>query len=379
RLRGDARHPRRRRGGAPHRDHRAHRQRLRARPRRHPRRRLRRDPAQAVPRGQHLRPARAPGGRALLPRGGRRAGRAAAGAVGRPAGQPAARVADGAGARARRGGRSPHPAHGRAHRRGGRRARRRARAHGQGVPARRAARPARARAAGGVMSGDVFIVDDNPNNLSFLAALLREAGYTVRLTNSGRRALAAVRLHPPELILLDVSMPDLDGYQVCEELKRDPATRDIPVIFLSALDDVKDKVTGFRVGGVDYVTKPFQADEVLARVASQIRAARLQQELVRRNQELARKNAELLAAWSDADVMFSTLSAVLPGTTLGDRYRLTAKIGAGGFAAVYRGVDLVDDKPVAVKVLRPYPGGEGDRQRRQFELEASSTRRLSHP
>lgn len=229
------------------------------------------------------------------------------------------------------------------------------------------------------MTGDVFIVDDNPNNLSFLATLLREAGYAVRLTNSGRRALAAVRLHPPELILLDVSMPDLDGYQVCEELKRDAATRDIPVIFLSALDDVKDKVTGFRVGGADYVTKPFQADEVLARVASQLRAARLQQELVRKNQELARKNAELLAAWSAADGMFSTLSAVLPGTTLGDRYRLEAKIGAGGFAAVYRAVDLLGEKPVAVKVLRPYPGGEGERQRRQFELEVSSTRRLSHP
>ena len=149
--------------------------------------------------------------------------------------------------------------------------------------------------------GELFIVDDNANNLSLLSGILRDDGYGVRMAGSGRRALEAVRHRPPELILLDINMPDMNGYAVCEELKRDPATERVPIIFLSALDDVGDKVNAFRLGGVDYITKPFQADEVLARVASQLSLARLRAALEERNRELAGKNAELQAAQRAAE------------------------------------------------------------------------------
>src|SRR5438105_15911233 len=108
--------------------------------------------------------------------------------------------------------------------------------------------------------GDVFVVDDNPNNLGLLASILREHGYGVRMANGGRLALTVIRAHPPELVMLDIQMPEMDGYEVCRQLKADPATSAIPVIFISALDDVFDKVKAFKTGGVDYVTKPFQAE-----------------------------------------------------------------------------------------------------------------------
>ena len=226
-------------------------------------------------------------------------------------------------------------------------------------------------------AGRIFIVDDNAHNLTLLTNLLREAGHDVRMANSGRRALAAVALHPPELILLDISMPEMDGYAVCAALKDDARTRDIPVIFLSALDDVQDKVSAFRAGGVDYVTKPFQAPEVLARVEAQLELARARASLVEKNAELARKNDELERAWHAADDLFSTLTDLLPGTTIADRYRLEAKIGAGGFAAVYRSVSLSDGQEVAVKILRHRPG-RSEEQRRRFELEGASILRVRH-
>jgi diguanylate cyclase (GGDEF)-like protein len=129
------------------------------------------------------------------------------------------------------------------------------------------------------MSGDILVVDDNPNNLAVLVGLLRSSGYQARVANSGRGALGAVQARAPELVLLDVNMPDLDGYEVCRALKRDPKTSAIPVIFISALDDPIDKVRAFAAGGVDYIQKPFQAEEVLARVESHLKIRRLQQEL----------------------------------------------------------------------------------------------------
>jgi DNA-binding response OmpR family regulator len=102
--------------------------------------------------------------------------------------------------------------------------------------------------------GDIFIVDDNPNNLNLLFGLLRDAGYQVRVAGNGRRAIDTIVAFPPELVLLDIQMPDIDGYEVCRQIKESPAARDVPVIFLSALDDVVDKVHAFDVGGVDFVT-----------------------------------------------------------------------------------------------------------------------------
>jgi formate hydrogenlyase transcriptional activator len=148
-----------------------------------------------------------------------------------------------------------------------------------------------------VTAGTIFIIDDNPDNLSLLAGILRERGYQIRMATTGRWALEAIRKSPPNLIMLDISMPGMDGYEVCQELKADPATSDIPVIFISALDDVLDKVKAFRMGGVDYVTKPFQPQEVLARIESQLKIWALQRELEKQNAELQKRNDDLTAAY----------------------------------------------------------------------------------
>jgi PleD family two-component response regulator len=135
--------------------------------------------------------------------------------------------------------------------------------------------------------GDVFIVDDTPANLDLLAAILRDAGYSVRVANNGRRALRVVGAHPPDLVILDIKMPEIDGYEVCRRLKTDPATSAIPVIFISALDDAFDKARAFGAGGVDYVAKPLQAEEVLARVETQLELVRLRREVERLSRALA--------------------------------------------------------------------------------------------
>ncbi len=110
--------------------------------------------------------------------------------------------------------------------------------------------------------GTIVIVDDTLDNLRLLTQLLNEQGYKTRPIPSGVRALSAIQKLPPDLILLDIMMPDMSGYEVCERLKADARTRDIPIIFLSALHETIDKVKAFAMGSVDYVTKPFQAEEV---------------------------------------------------------------------------------------------------------------------
>jgi diguanylate cyclase (GGDEF)-like protein len=125
----------------------------------------------------------------------------------------------------------------------------------------------------------ILLVDDMPNNLRVLSAALTEQGYQVRGVLNGAMALTVAQTAEPDLILLDIHMPVMDGYDVCRELKRRDVTRDIPVIFLSALDEVFDKVKAFEVGGIDYVTKPFQIEEILARVASQLQLRAAQRQI----------------------------------------------------------------------------------------------------
>jgi PleD family two-component response regulator len=146
-------------------------------------------------------------------------------------------------------------------------------------------------------NADILIVDDTPANLNVLSAILGKRGYRVRPAINGALALKAAQKAAPDLILLDVQMPGMDGYEVCRQLKGDAQTRAIPVIFISALDDVLDKVEAFQAGGVDYITKPFQIEEVLARVENQL-ALHQQREaiaaLLERNQQLlALANHEL--------------------------------------------------------------------------------------
>lgn len=140
---------------------------------------------------------------------------------------------------------------------------------------------------------DILIVDDIPANIQLLSQLLIENGYKVRKLISGQRALKAVELQAPDLILLDIKMPGMDGYEVCRQLKASEATCDIPIIFISALDDVFDKVKGFEAGGADYIIKPFEPVEVLARVSAQLKMQRLQQQLRCANVQLAAQNVQL--------------------------------------------------------------------------------------
>ncbi len=142
---------------------------------------------------------------------------------------------------------------------------------------------------------DILIVDDTPDNIRFLSAMLLEQGYNVRKALNGQMALTASQSLPPDLILLDINMPDMNGYEVCRQLKANPHTQPIPVIFLSALDDVIDKVKAFQVGGVDYVTKPFQFEEVLVRVQTQLTMQNLQNRLQAQNQQLQETLVELKA------------------------------------------------------------------------------------
>lgn len=140
---------------------------------------------------------------------------------------------------------------------------------------------------------NILVVDDTLANLQLLVGILTENGYKVRPAKDGLQALSALQTAPIDLILLDINMPQMDGYEVCIKLKSDPKTRDIPVIFISALNDVLDKVKAFGVGGVDYVTKPFQVEEVLARVETHLALQQLQNNLRSTNEELARSNQQL--------------------------------------------------------------------------------------
>ena len=140
--------------------------------------------------------------------------------------------------------------------------------------------------------GNILIVDDTPANLRLLANLLNDQGYKTRPVPNGPLAIKASELDPPDLILLDINMPDMNGYDVCAKLKADDRTKNIPIIFISALDEVTDKVKAFQVGGVDYVTKPFQVEEVLARVGNQLALLDLKKELLQANQELERRVEE---------------------------------------------------------------------------------------
>ncbi|MBK6313606.1 MAG: response regulator [Blastocatellia bacterium] len=233
--------------------------------------------------------------------------------------------------------------------------------------------------------GDILVVDDNPVNLDLLSNMLQDRSYRVRVATNGRRALAAAKSRPPDLVMLDINMPEMDGYEVCRQLKADPVTADVPVIFISALDEAMDKVRAFEVGGADYVTKPFQFEEVLARIENQLKLSRLQRVLERKNAELTAKNEELvrsrdelLKSQQQAANFFSALADVLPGTVLDEKYKLEEKIGAGGFGTVYRAVHLGLDRLVAVKIFKPASGTVTQEGLDRFRLEGVRACQIQH-
>src|SRR5205807_6794940 len=144
-------------------------------------------------------------------------------------------------------------------------------------------------------SAGILVVDDTPANLQVLAGMLKDRGHKVRPVPGGKLALLAARRDPPDLILLDINMPEMNGYEVCEHLKSDESLKGIPVIFISALTEQMDKVKAFATGGVDYITKPFQMEELHARVETHLKRRRLQIDLEEysRRLELAQERLSL--------------------------------------------------------------------------------------
>ncbi|GAB4528451.1 MAG: hypothetical protein Tsb0014_09770 [Pleurocapsa sp.] len=180
---------------------------------------------------------------------------------------------------------------------------------------------------------NILLVDDSPTNLNLLSTMLSEYGYQTRRVISGQMALQAVKTDRFDLILLDVNMPQMDGYEVCSQLKAEPQTADIPVIFISALNETLDKVKAFNVGGVDYIIKPFAIEEVNVRITNQIKIVRaqlqnqrnnsdLKQKLSTQNEELKITNKKLIL--SQQNLLKKTLED--PVTHLANRFSLIGKL-----------------------------------------------------
>jgi len=136
------------------------------------------------------------------------------------------------------------------------------------------------------VKAQILVVDDMIDNVKLLSDILSSEGYKVRKALSGEMALMGAKASPVDIILLDINMPEMNGYEVCQQLKSDVKTRDIPVIFLSALSEALDKVQAFKVGGIDYICKPFQIEEVLARVENHLTIKNLQKNLTEKNTQL---------------------------------------------------------------------------------------------
>ena len=174
----------------------------------------------------------------------------------------------------------------------------------------------------------ILAVDDTPANLQVLAGMLKDRGYKVRPVPTGKLALLAAQRDPPDLILLDINMPEMNGYEVCEHLKADDNLKGIPVIFISALTEQLDKVKAFAIGGVDYLTKPFQMEELHARVETHLKIRRLQVELEETNARLAEVNGRMSRDLKAA--------ARIQGTFLP---REVPRVPGADFAWIYRPCD----------------------------------------
>ncbi|HEX2475170.1 MAG TPA: SpoIIE family protein phosphatase [Lacipirellulaceae bacterium] len=191
---------------------------------------------------------------------------------------------------------------------------------------------------GAAQPAGILIVDDTPANLQVLAGMLKERGYKVRPVPSGKLALLAAGRDPPDLILLDINMPEMNGYEVCEHLKADERLKGIPVIFISALTEQLDKVKAFAIGGVDYITKPFQMEELHARVETHLKLRRLQIELEETNAQLAKANGrmsrDLKAAAKIQETFLPRNVPRIPGTDFAWTYHPCDELGGDGLNVI---------------------------------------------
>ncbi len=188
--------------------------------------------------------------------------------------------------------------------------------------------------SGAGQPASILVVDDTPANLQVLAGMLKDRGYKVRPVPGGKLALLAARRDPPDLILLDINMPEMNGYEVCEHLKADDRLKGIPVIFISALTEPLDKVKAFALGGVDYLTKPFQMEELHARVETHLKLRRLQVELEETNARLERANSrmsrDLEAAAKIQKTFLPRAAPAVPGTEFAWCYRPCDELAGDG-------------------------------------------------
>lgn len=167
---------------------------------------------------------------------------------------------------------------------------------------------------------NIMVVDDSPENLSLLSRILQAQGFKIRAAPSGRVALAAVKNQRPHLIILDICMPEMDGFEVCQRIKSDPSVRDIPILFISGKHDLSDKIKAFSMGGLDYLTKPFEAEEVIARVKTHLTINSLKHQLQKTNElleekvrirtkELQKSEDKYLDLYDNAPDMFTSVDA----------------------------------------------------------------------
>ena len=192
----------------------------------------------------------------------------------------------------------------------------------------------------GQRPASILIVDDVAANLQVLTGMLDDRGYLTRPVTSGKMALLAAQNDPPDLVLLDITMPGMDGYEVCARMKANEKLKDIPVIFISALHETLDKVKGFSVGGLDYVTKPFQFEEVHARVETHLKLRRLQFQLEEQNRLLLESRQALMLQLSQAaDYVLSLIPPPIREGSIRTDWRLIPSFQLGGDSLGYHWID----------------------------------------
>jgi sigma-B regulation protein RsbU (phosphoserine phosphatase) len=192
----------------------------------------------------------------------------------------------------------------------------------------------------GQKPASILIVDDVAANLQVLTGMLDDRGYLTRPVTSGKMALLAAQNDLPDLVLLDITMPGMDGYEVCARMKANEKLKDIPVIFISALHETLDKVKGFSVGGLDYVTKPFQFEEVHARVETHLKLRRLQFQLEEQNRLLLEsRQAVMLQLSQAADYVLSLIPPPIREGTIRTDWRLIPSFQLGGDSLGYHWID----------------------------------------
>jgi len=199
------------------------------------------------------------------------------------------------------------------------------------------------------LSASIVVVDDAPANLMLIANILEDAGYQVRVASSAQRALSLVRRQPPDLILLDVNLPDQDGYHVCRELKADATLKSVPVIFLSADDSADAKARAREAGGAEYLVKPFEAADVLARISGQLQSARSAREIARLQTEVSLWRSRALTLFA------VSLDGLTPGTIFDRDFRIEGRISADAHAetARFRATRLANGDTVTIEVRLP--------------------------